>query len=779
MRLTKRLKVNRMKKNCFEDALAVIHTLHGDYGFMAQVFRRDSDKRLHPVEIFSTTAEGFVSRAPHFAAQGYEVFMMVSATDHASSKVDHVTHAYALAVDFDNGVPDLLKSPLLRPSIIIRTSPGRFHALWMLKEKISKEEAAGMLRGMAIRLGADVSFARVNQAIRLPGFVNGKHGTPVELSEMSDLNRIFKPDWLRKALDVDLILNAIRQDNRLFDKALNVKASSVNSNEVVEDVASALPALMSYADNYESWVKLLMAFVALGEKGKELARTFSSYSHKHDDRAFDEKWERLQGSPGEVGTLFICAQMKGWKNPGHRNKESSEMTGLTDRRFGQQVADALKDGYAVTEQAYNGKRQISYFAWNGAAYDAMNDIETRKLVEKVGTEVLAAQLASKAIDSITFKKFTQKLGSNKSLNDIVEHVAEPLLLDCKGRLVDDAPYIGVQNGVVNMYTQQLVPARFRPLPGLIAPVMFDLAAEAPKFKQVVQEIFEGKAEMVSYFYQLIGYALIGNPKEQIFPVFYGPSAGNGKNTLTDTVVSILGPYAVTLPTASILQKSNVNENTTPALARLDGRRLAVVSEPDKKYAMDTGLVKQLTGDRFINVRGLYAANKDMKIKFTLLMLANSIPRVPDDDGGIWRRLRIVPFLKKFEGVGVIKGLTDELLKERSGILNLFLAGALDYLLNDGLTTPAEIMEATQVQQSEVDPVNAFLADCFETGVDEATPLKELYDIVYLPWKKENPSFPPITKRDMSTRLETKGFKKFTKGNLPYFQGLSVTRIPGI
>ena len=50
----------------------------------------------------------------------------------------------------------------------------------------------------------------------------------------------------------------------------------------------------------------------------------------------------------------------------------------------------------------------------------------------------------------------------------------------------------------------------------------------------------------------MGYMLLGNPIEQIFPVFHGPSEGNGKNTLTDTVVSMLGPYAATLPTTTIL-----------------------------------------------------------------------------------------------------------------------------------------------------------------------------------------------------------------------------------
>ena len=55
--------------------------------------------------------------------------------------------------------------------------------------------------------------------------------------------------------------------------------------------------------------------------------------------------------------------------------------------------------------------------------------------------------------------------------------------------------------------------------------------------------------------------------------------------------------------------------------------------------MDTGLVKQLTGDRYVNVRGNYANNEDLKIEFTLLMLANSLPRMRDDDQGIWRRMR--------------------------------------------------------------------------------------------------------------------------------------------
>ena len=100
------------------------------------------------------------------------------------------------------------------------------------------------------------------------------------------------------------------------------------------------------------------------------------------------------------------------------------------------------------------------------------------------------------------------------------------------------------------------------------------------------------------------------------------------------------------------------------------------------------------------------------------------------------------------------------------------AGALRYLLRGGLLTPSEITAATADQRQEVDPLEAFINDKLKKSAGEEIPLKELFEL-YLSWKKENPTYQNMTKPEIGRRLEEKGYIKNVRGNLPYFQGLTV------
>jgi P4 family phage/plasmid primase-like protien len=264
--------------------------------------------------------------------------------------------------------------------------------------------------------------------------------------------------------------------------------------------------------------------------------------------------------------------------------------------------------------------------------------------------------------------------------------------------------------------------------------------------------------------------MLGKPKEQIFLVFYGPSAGNGKSLLIDTIKAILGEYAALLPTVAIMTKSTVNDGATPSTARLAEKRLAVVFEPNKKHVIDSGMVKQMTGDRQMNVRGLYGESKDIDIEFVLLLATNDLPSIRDDDHGLWRRLRIVPFTRKFSEEEMDKSLGDKLRRESSGILNLMLTGLSDYLSN-GMNEPPKVRAATGEKRNEIDPIAAFLADAMAPCDNNQVPLKALFDSHYKAWQKENAHFAPLTKPEFKKRLQAKGYHFITKSNLSYVIGL--------
>lgn len=774
------MNTSNLGREAYREAAKVIETIHGNYPCTVVRLKREdptesgSHHGLYQSHGFSHgTLAAHVKLFPSYSRDGIEPFLMAGAANGEGTADANVTHTWALSVDFDHGSPDLLANPLVRPSLLIETSPGHFQAIWVLDEPCSAADAKPVLKAMALRLGGDVAYAKVSQLIRLPGFEHVKRGTVAKLAEPPNLAKPYSLDFLKAAFDVEFINNCIRAAMPRFNASLDIPKNTANNQDaahIVEDVESALPYLKPYAEEYLDWVSTLMALLPLGAEGKRLGEEFSRYSTKYSRQAFEKKWEAVQDSPGTVATIFLRAQNNGWQNPGHRNFKVEKHQTLTDRDLGRMIAAELGDLHAVTETYSGDRRNLNFLAWNDSVYTLMKEIDRRNAVENAGKKVIADLISRGGLSHEVIVRLRHKIGRNRTLNEVCDHVADALVPESRHRIVGSFPYFWVANGVLNLLTQELVPARYRPVPikGR-SPVEFDPTATAPVFERVVREVFEEDEEVIRYFYQLIGYMTLGNQKEQIFVIFFGPKAENGKSTIEGIVSYIMGGYATILTTTSIMTKSHVTENAGSSTSQLEGKRLAVVSEINDRHSLDSGAVKQMTGDLFMPVRKLYSDSENIGIEFLLLMLTNKLPKVSADDHGLWRRMRIIPFNRKFTKEEIDPDLPAKLKKEAPGILNLMLAGARDYMLH-GLVTPEKVLAAVGEQRKSVDSLATFLEDAVLVNVSDKTPMKKIYP-AYEYWCNQNPGFSRMSKHELGKKLEEKGFKKVVSGNLPYFHGL--------
>jgi phage/plasmid-associated DNA primase len=72
-----------------------------------------------------------------------------------------------------------------------------------------------------------------------------------------------------------------------------------------------------------------------------------------------------------------------------------------------------------------------------------------------------------------------------------------------------------------------------------------------------------------------------------------------------------------------------------------------MQEPGDNEKINIGLMKELSGGDPIFARGLYKEGGEFKPQFKMIMACNDLPNVPSNDGGTWRRIRVVPFDSKF------------------------------------------------------------------------------------------------------------------------------------
>lgn len=219
-----------------------------------------------------------------------------------------------------------------------------------------------------------------------------------------------------------------------------------------------------------------------------------------------------------------------------------------------------------------------------------------------------------------------------------------------------------------------------------------------------------------------------------------------------------------------MQKSHVNDGASPALFKIKGTRAVVVAEPNRNHKLDTSLLKQITGEKAIYLRGLYSGGGEVRIECVIFMTANFMPFAEAQDAGMWRRIRVIPFERQFSPEEINPHMTEELLAEASGILNLLLAGLADYQAQ-GLNPPEKALNATSALKQDADSFSVFIGECCALNHGQSTELKALW-AAYQVWSKANPKFPTMSKREFTQRLQDR-FERKMRGHLPIFVGVSL------
>jgi putative DNA primase/helicase len=222
----------------------------------------------------------------------------------------------------------------------------------------------------------------------------------------------------------------------------------------------------------------------------------------------------------------------------------------------------------------------------------------------------------------------------------------------------------------------------------------------------------------AFLQRYFGYCLLGVTLEQCMVFFYG-AGRNGKSTLMDLLVEILGDYAVFMSIDSFAGDSRRSgAEATPDLARLPGARLVAASEPEMGTNLKDALIKTLTGGEKMPVRRLKQDFFELRPHFKIVLSGNHKPQIRDDSDGIWRRVHLVPFEIQIPEEEVDQDLPKKLRAEAEGVFAWMVAGALDYL-NGGLRVPDKVRAATAEYREESDPIGAFLRNACEiTGREE-------------------------------------------------------------
>lgn len=288
-------------------------------------------------------------------------------------------------------------------------------------------------------------------------------------------------------------------------------------------------------------------------------------------------------------------------------------------------------------------------------------------------------------------------------------------------------------------------------------VGYDPAAECPTWLRFIDDVTCGDKGLARFQQKLAGYSFTGKVTEQVLAVHFG-LGGNGKSVFFEALLELLGDYGKVIDTDTLMA-TNGDKHPT-GLMDLRGTRLAGASESGETQRLDEKTVKSIAGDAIIKARYMRQDFVEFPATHQVHLMTNHKPVVRGTDNGIWRRLRLIPWLATFSGDKRDPEMASKLRAELPGILNWVLQGALMWQ-QEGLGTCDAVEAATAEYRSANDMLGAFLDECVIDHAEAYVMSQDLYD-TYRKWATDNGERYILAKRSLGNQLADRGWTQGKK-----------------
>ncbi len=443
--------------------------------------------------------------------------------------------------------------------------------------------------------------------------------------------------------------------------------------------------------------------------------------------------------------------------------EQAELDGIWNsaRKFGEQISS--EDGYIPPEQ-YNAKGELDVFldavrpennreyAWSdiGAGRlfaDCFKDqaryVPERKCWYVYGNGVWSAdvgnlrvmELCKKLADALLL--YTLRIEDERVRTDFLKYATkwqnrytrETLLKDAQSchpismSEFDRDPYtLNCPNGTLHLDTMEFTDHRPEDMLTKSTNVVYDPDAHCERFETFVDEITSGDRDKARFLQKALGYGISGDTRYECLFILYGATSRNGKGTLCESVINVVGDYGCTVRPETISNKSTNSHNPSEDVARLAGIRFANISEPGKGLVLNAAQVKTMTGNDTLNARFLHENSFDFRPQFKLVVNTNYLPIINDMALFKSGRVIIIPFDRHFEQADQDQSLKTEFAKpeNRTAILN-WLVDGYQMLCKEGMKQPASVVAATAEYQHDSDKITLFVEEMLEA--DDACEVK--------------------------------------------------------
>lgn len=259
---------------------------------------------------------------------------------------------------------------------------------------------------------------------------------------------------------------------------------------------------------------------------------------------------------------------------------------------------------------------------------------TKTKIDKYTCAIKAIKLATKSKNCAVFlknefyrEKFEQLLDSNKHL-------------------------LSFKNGVYDFNTMTFRPRLASDFITLTTNYNYNHTPNKTSIDEVnafIYSCFESD-EMATYIKNILASLFFGYNRFEKFYILTGEGA-NGKGTLNTLLRAIFGEYYISINVGNFTNLPKGTQTADPEIAACNNKRVVMTTEPESNVKLQVSRIKQYTGgDDDVRARNLFGDSFQYEIQFLLFVQTNDIPKLSGVDGGVIRRLRIIPFPFQFKSI---------------------------------------------------------------------------------------------------------------------------------
>ena len=465
-----------------------------------------------------------------------------------------------------------------------------------------------------------------------------------------------------------------RRKNKLhaeiFGKSTNLTRTFISDDELVLARKLVTECLNPRrAESYEDWIKLGWALRNIDSRLIDSWIEFSRVSSKYIEGECQKLWNQMRSDTLSMGTL------RWWARQDNPMKFEDILAGtisdLVDKCIGTDGAhyDVAKVVFAMYKDKYRFTTKDTWYMYREDMHRWVRTREGLKLRLILSNEVClkfmerAAHWLNESIRNQDLEMRERFGERNKKLLNISTRLKQAgykdsIMKECKSlftdekfeELLDSHPHLlGFENGIYDLRMHEFrdgLPDDYVSFStGRNYNTYVPDSHEAIEINTYLSQVFTNE-NVRNYMIDILSCILDGSIRQEKFYIFTG-SGSNSKSLILNFIQHAIGEYYCILPIALLTQKRTASNSAQSELERTKGRRLAVMQEPGESEKLNIGLMKELTGGDRILVRGLYKEPVEFRPQFKMVMTCNELPEVPSDDGGTWRRIRVVEYTSKF------------------------------------------------------------------------------------------------------------------------------------